>query len=39
MHIEADVVELAVASAETLGQGDYPTDEFQGKLLGGLSDD
>lgn len=39
MGVEEDIVELGSVSTETLGQGDFPTDEIQGRLLAGLADD
>ena len=39
MEREDDIIELGVASTETLGVGDIPADELRGNPLGGLSDD
>lgn len=39
MEREDDIIELAVASTETLGVGELPTDEIRGNPLSGLSDD
>ena len=39
MQIEHDIVARGVASTETLGQGEFPTDEIYGRVLAGLTDD
>lgn len=39
MQHESDILELGVASTETLGQGNYPTDEVNGQFITGLTDD
>lgn len=39
MEREKDIIELGVASANTLGGGEFPLDEDNGQYKSGLSDD
>jgi hypothetical protein len=39
MNREDDVIDLGIASAQTMGPGGQPIDDFLGEVAAGLADD